>query len=808
MQDIPFLDQRAVSDEQFLDHLTLPGATGKKLAAARAGGDLTAAQAVVAEHFRTRSSPKWAFYMHGTAWLEIDGRGDVLDKANALLKDQFTNSWPSFQRVDLSGAPGPDWKRGMHEIGGSLGRNCFVSELTTAFALTGKTVYLSKALALMKSFVAHHPFVLEEGFFEDHDRYFGGHGNETLTVTYRCLRWLDFFHSGALQLPGLIPDADLFWLVKQFWFYAMQFARFCGDAMRKDNHHLVDHGHMPFVAGVMFPEFSVAKQLLTQGRSTIAHHFKHNVFADGGYAEHSTKYQYHILFHYLSPQALAKANGIRVFLQPQLTRLAKWVEFNARATKPNGIIADFGDEFGGSMAYLFGSLAVPVMNPKLAALARALGHEPGGLEYQTPAGLARSLKRFPVGPGGVQNKPARIGLSPFFAPGRAVKKPDAKHLPHPATAQYPHGGYTFFRSAWNAAADYLAVSHYTDSMPHGHTHWDMMSFVLHTQGQTLIGDPATWLYTDKRIYNGPRARENRGYSYSVDAHNCLVMNDDTLKPLKALGHGCCWGGYPPRHGLGLLKTGGPIEVAELWHDAYAPTRHRRFVVQIVGLGFAFVDLLSRPGLDLRPHQYSQYFHCEGGVEIEPETLQHRRALVLKKDGARAFVLPGNATDFQWKSRRDEFLTRLHGVNPDDDHGPWIAELTRRQQGPSVFSTVILTGGAEGLKDPPIARYLGTRPARAEFQQHEGICANAWNLGPHGTLLIGAAPYKNPVDSEALATEGELAVVLLDADGGGGGGAGVGGGKVRAWCLVRGSRLSVHGESLFRGAKSTWQHGPR
>ncbi|HTL53130.1 MAG TPA: heparinase II/III family protein, partial [Planctomycetota bacterium] len=738
---------------------------------------------------RTRATPNWAFYMHGTAWLEIDGRGSVMDKADALLKNQFTNSWPTFQRVDLTTPSGTDWPKGLSAMGTSIGRNSFVSELTTAFALTGKVAYAAKARDLIRSFVDATPFVLEEGFFEDHDRYFGGHGNETLTVTYRCLRWLDLMHSGALQAPGVFSDADIFWLVKTYWFYAMQFYRFCGDTMRKDNHHLVDHGHMPFVTGVMFPEFSVAAALLEQGRATIAHHFKHNVFADGGYAEHSTKYQYHIMFHYLSPQALAKANGIAIFNAAQLARLAKWVEFNARATKPDGVIADFGDEFGGSMAYLFGSLAVPVLSPKLAALARALGHEPGGLEYQTPGKLTRAFKTFK--PGHAQ----RTGLSPYFAPGRKVQKPNAKDLPKPASAQFPNGGYTFFRSGWDTQADYLGVSHYTDCLPHGHTHWDMLSFVLHTQGETLIGDPATWLYTDPRIYTGPRAREYRGYSYSVDAHNCLVMDDDTLKPLKALGHGCCWGGYPPKHGLGLFKPGGAIEVAEIWHDAYAPTRHRRYVVQIVGLGFAFIDLLSRPGLDLRPHQYSQLFHCEGGVAIEAETLRDRRSLVIKKNNARAIIMAGNSTEVRWKSWRDSYLANLHGVDVNDPEGPWVVELTRIQQGPSVFSTVILTGGAKGLTETPVAHYLGQRPARAEFRQHEGISANEYDLGPNGTLLLGSAPYGNPVQHEMFSTDAELAVAHLDA-----------GGKIQAWCIAKGSYLAVNGKTLVKGKKSAWQSG--
>src|ERR1041385_1196959 len=97
MQDVPFNDQRTVTDEQFFDHLNLPGDAGKQLAAARKKSDLAQARRPVAEHFRTRKTPRWPFYMHGTAWLEIDGRGSALQKADKLLHDEFTNSWPQFQ---------------------------------------------------------------------------------------------------------------------------------------------------------------------------------------------------------------------------------------------------------------------------------------------------------------------------------------------------------------------------------------------------------------------------------------------------------------------------------------------------------------------------------------------------------------------------------------------------------------------------------------------------------------------------------------------------------------------------------------
>ena len=115
---------------------------------------------------------------------------------------------------------------------------------------------------------------------------------------------------------------------------------------------------------------------------------------------------------------------------------------------------------------------------------------------------------------------------------------------------------------------------------------------------------------------------HRGYSYSVNAHNCLVMNDDFLKPLEAMNHGTFWGGYPPKHEVGLFRSGGPIEVVEAWNNANDITRHRRFLVHIVGIGFAMVDLLSkRPNLS--PNQYSQFYHFEGDVEIDPEVPRRR-----------------------------------------------------------------------------------------------------------------------------------------------------------------------------------------
>ncbi|HYE07600.1 MAG TPA: heparinase II/III family protein [Planctomycetota bacterium] len=777
-------DQRLATDDDFLADLRLPGKAGRRLRAARAAGDRAASVAVVAEHYRTRSSPRWPFYMHGTPWPEINGRGKVLDKAEALMASppRLRGSWPPFAETSMGALGADDWQRVLGQVGGSVTRNTFVVELSTAFALTGRVEHLTRALELIRSFVAAFPFVLEEGFDEDHDRHFGGGPNNAGDCYARSKRWLDLMHCGALQLPGVFSDEDVFWLVKQCWFYAKQYERLVGDEMRRDNHHLTDHGQAPFFYGAMFPEFAGASRWLAYARRVIRHHFASNLLPDDCYAEHCTKYQYHILYMYFAPWSVARANGIRLFTPREERRLRAWIGFLASMAKPDGVLAEFGDEFGGSLAQLFNTLATPVMDRELAAIGGALGYSAGELCTESAASVAKRLA-------GWDGAAPRIGLSPWYdgAPAPATAAPKA-----PSTRTWPNGGFSVFRSAWSRDADFLAVSHYRDSIPHGHTHWDMLSFVLHTGGQTLIGDPATWLYTDPGAYKRPDAREVRGYSYAVDAHNCLVMDDDTLKPLKALGHPCSWGGSPPRHGTGLFRAGGAIEVLEAWHDAHAPTRHRRFVVHVRGVGFVFVDLLSRAGLDLRPRQYGQRFHAEGDVMPSSTAPAPGAAVRLERGGATCWIVPGGEAYNSWTAWQDQRLDGVTGIPAARVRGgPWVLELTRRIEGPSAFITGLITGHV----DAPGARYLGSRPQAEGFRQHDALAADAIDLGARGTLYVATCPYRTPLETPELATDAELAVAHVDARG-----------RVAAWAMARGSSLRVGKRTLAKGRRAPWREG--
>ncbi|MFH1707683.1 MAG: hypothetical protein ABIF71_07180 [Planctomycetota bacterium] len=252
-------DQRRMSDDDFLDHLRLPGAAGRALATARRTGDTAAVHRAVAGHFRTRRTPAWVFYMHGGAWLSADGRGDVIAKARNLLRGRFANCWRPYQTVDISRpGGGVDLQAGLRVNGGTIARNTFIPELTTAFALTGDAAYLRRALELIRAVEKQMPFMLEPIYHDDNDRGFGGPGNSAMDIAYRVYRWLDLMYSGALHVPGVFSDRDIFRLI---WFYTRQFHRQAGHPLRRDNHHHMDHGHGPWILGLMFPEFAGARRL-------------------------------------------------------------------------------------------------------------------------------------------------------------------------------------------------------------------------------------------------------------------------------------------------------------------------------------------------------------------------------------------------------------------------------------------------------------------------------------------------------------------------------------------------------------------
>ena len=777
-------NQLELPDAVFINDLTLSGQAAVDLEKARLENNNKKAISVIASYFRQRKNIKWWPYLHGTAWLEEGTRGNVIENAELLLDDKLHNAWLPNQIIDCRSKNGFDWDKAL-ESKTDTTRNGFVVIASTAFTLNGKTAYIDKAVELMKGFVKAYPFILDPGFHEDQDRYFGGDANNGLAVKSRIFRWVDFMYSGAIQTPGLVSDEDLFWMLKQIWFYSVQLHRLTGNEMRRDNHHLMDHGHAHVVLGIMFPEFSFTKDMFKYGKKVIQYHVDYNLFDDGCYAEHCPKYQYHISWCILGPLTIAKANDVNLFSDKHLKKLRKWLDFFVSACMPNGYISEIGDEEGDRLTYFYENLCPPIQTPALVKAAAAMGYQVASFKPLSAAAISAKVKKLKSGQAGL------IGLSPHFSNAKVPKlnKNDLKKI-RPAV-QYPLGGFSFFRGNSQVDSDFMGVSHYTKSLPHAHAHWDMMSFILHSKGETLIGDPATALYSLVNKHKDYKDAEYRGYFYAPDSHNCMIINDDTIKPLKTLGHQCNWGNFPPKHELGIFASGEHIEIAEMTNFIPVPFTHRRFVIHLRGIGFAFVDILEENPISVRPHQYAQRYHLEWDVEASPlNDTMSGGGLCLKKDKSKAFIIPGEDVDYKWNNWHDSYLKNLPGVESRDlKTGPLVLELMRRNSGRVVFSTFVITEPSAKLRKIPKAQYLGNKKSDYLYAQQDRLSANMLDLGNYGKIYLASCPYETQLENFELSTDADIAVVLEDKDG-----------KIISALMAGGTHLVSKDRVLYQGRR--------
>ncbi|HUU42839.1 MAG TPA: hypothetical protein VMX57_03615, partial [Planctomycetota bacterium] len=82
-------DATTLTDGMFLANIDFrhPGLTRARRAFR--GGDVETTKTEVLRHFRTRKSPVWPDYMVHSAWLCSSGRGDVLERADLLLRGKM-----------------------------------------------------------------------------------------------------------------------------------------------------------------------------------------------------------------------------------------------------------------------------------------------------------------------------------------------------------------------------------------------------------------------------------------------------------------------------------------------------------------------------------------------------------------------------------------------------------------------------------------------------------------------------------------------------------------------------------------------
>ncbi|MBN1808773.1 MAG: heparinase II/III family protein, partial [Planctomycetes bacterium] len=572
-------------------------------------------------------------------------------------------------KVNLGGGPsehgGINWKAAFvdaHEFKRQGALATLACAWEQATSKRRKQLYARTFERWLRSRVTANPFVLMPGFHREAFAEFGGRYNEQQTTSYILFNWGAAVDSGMFRTPGALPDEFAFFFLKQYWFRVFNYTRLIGSSWRADNHHLMERGVALYYAGVQFPEFKRAREMEEYARLIILRHFDYNLLPDNVGSEHCTAYNYRCLVRYALPTSVARANGRTLLGPDRERRLKDWLEFTAFITAPDGRLVDTGDGAASSLALI--------------------AHETGAMFGNAVVkGVLGSLGKFePVNP-------------EFRSEWRKLKP----LVPKDGSRIYPWAGHVVMRDGWKPGSMFLHSSIKSRSLYNVHAHWNVYAFTFAANGKRLIGNPAA------RTYGLPTGA-TRGFYFSMDAHNTLIIDDDNLKSHRALAGQ--WGLQPTRiHSAHTCLNAGSCDYASFTHRGYLPLVHRRdilfirgrYVIMTDGITMDFADfnaVFDSEG-DIRPHLYRQRIHFEQGVRAK--RVGGGVAAHDRKTGAGVLMCPEPFENLRVNVAPNEYMAAL---DSPDFRGYEMADVFRETIGPCFFSTVYYPYA--GDVPPPVA----------------------------------------------------------------------------------------------------------
>jgi hypothetical protein len=397
-------------------------------------------------------------------------------------------------------------------------------------------------------------------WLHDHPSNPGAHGDTTLHVSRRIVRWcwtlVMIRESQAVTGPWLQE------VLASLWLQATHVRRYLSYYCSRNTDLMTETLGLLYVSA-LFPEFRDAARWRETAIRVLLAECEAQVCRDGVHFERSTgrhKYCAEIYLHFL---LLAERNGIDV-PEPIGARVEQMIEFLLAIRQPDGSIPAIGDDDGGRL--------------------RTLGRErPGSRELFGVAAALFHRRDFAW---------AAEELTPDVAwllGGDGVTAFDALAPTPPATSAsrvFPSGGYASLRSGWETDAHHAIV----DVGPIGcpvsgaHGHADLLSIQCSIFGEPALVDAGTYCFGEE-----PEWRE---YFRSTAAHSTVVVDGQSqAQPDGAFG----WRGQP-RVRLREWHSTPQFDFLDADHDGYRnlpdPVIHRRRVIFVKPAYWIVVDDLG------------------------------------------------------------------------------------------------------------------------------------------------------------------------------------------------------------------------
>ena len=363
-------------------------------------------------------------------------------------------------------------------------------------------------------------------------------------------------------------------------------------------------------------------------------------------------YNYRCLVRYALPLSVARSNRRDLLDANRESRLKNWLTFFVMNCAPDGRLVDTGDGRA----------------PELYRIAEESGSL---LNHRVTKGVVQSL---------AQAHP----VNPAFQKDWDLLPAE---LPSQLSAVYPYAGHLAMRDGWDANAMFLHTAIKRDSLYNIHSHWNIFEFTFASNGKRLIGNPTAATYTRPQGLT-------RGFYFSMDAHNTLIIDDDNLKDHRALVRS--WGLQPPRidRAHTALNLDGRFDYASFSHFGYDPLRHRRDILMVRGRYVLMTDVIDMDFKnvnsvfalegDIRPHLYRQRVHFEKNVSARSGSLN---GSVIAKDNdsaAGVYIVPEPFEALSTVVGDSEYMKAL---NDPEFSGYAMADIFQKTIKSYIFSTL-------------------------------------------------------------------------------------------------------------------------
>jgi hypothetical protein len=549
---------RLMTDAELFENLDLDAAPLAAVKQAVAAGDLAAAKAALAAHFRNCSTPRWPVDWRQPAFRTARARPSAraLASAEKVLQHKFDfpkgpQSKGTFDfgaKIDWTANPTEGEAR-THLWNEVINRHFHFRTLAKAYWESGDERFAREIAAEILDWIASNPAVM----LSSGNRMANGcEAWQTLTTGIRLADTWPVAIEHCLASPAF-SDEVIAAIYKSVCQQSRHLVRWpsIGNWLTAESNGL-------FTAGVMFPEFREARAWRQTALERLYRQLDDEVYPDGMEYELASGYNNWVVTEFAGILELADRNGRRGEVPADfLAKMEKMFHYLLWASMPCGEIPGLNDSGNSDVR-------------KLLETGFQLFPRRDDFQFVATAGAA----------------------------GRA---------PRETSHAFPFCGHYVMRSGWDKDATYLLL----DAGPFGeaHQHEDKLSFVLWAHGRQLVLDPGNFSYDHSRW---------RRYVLSTAGHNTVLVDGQGQH---RLGKKETWfwprpwnPAAPPGADAQWLSTPDYDLARGEYADGYGPKNqiavaHRRRVIFVKRENLFLVSDLLTPR-DAAVHRYDAIFHLD------------------------------------------------------------------------------------------------------------------------------------------------------------------------------------------------------